>query len=82
MPGQRKRKRSRERAQRRLRDVPGRWEPLFSTRDQGELKEYLRRLYAEGRGIDPEHVRIDMFCGRLVHPTTHRVSVFVPEGPA
>ncbi|MFJ3198887.1 hypothetical protein [Streptomyces sp. NPDC086989] len=80
MPGQRKQ--SRERAQRRLRDVPGRWEPLFSTRDQGELKEYLRRLHAEGGVTDPEYVRIDMFCGRLTHPTPHRVSVFVPEGAA
>ncbi|MER7462863.1 hypothetical protein [Streptomyces sp. NPDC097981] len=84
MPGQRKRKRSRERAHRRAEDVPGRWEPLFSTQEHSELKEYVRRLHAEGKVTDPTHLRIDMFCGRLVHPTTYRVSIYVPvpEGSA
>ncbi|KMO99628.1 hypothetical protein [Streptomyces roseus] len=81
MPGQQKRKRSRERAHRRAAAVPGHWEPLFSTQEQTELKEYVRRLAAE-RGISPECVRIDQFCGRLTHPTSYRVSVFVPEGSA
>ncbi|MFI5667123.1 MULTISPECIES: hypothetical protein [unclassified Streptomyces] len=81
MPGQQKRKRSRERAHRRAAAVRGHWEPLFSTQVQAELKEYIHRLYAE-RSIDPECVRIDQFCGRLTHPTSYRVSVFVPEGSA
>ncbi|MFE5538812.1 hypothetical protein [Streptomyces sp. NPDC056492] len=81
MPGQQKRKRSRERAHRRAAAVPGHWEPLFSTQVHAELKEYVRRLYTE-RDIDPECVRIDQFCGRLTHPTSYRVSVFVPEGSA
>ncbi|MEV0412585.1 hypothetical protein AB0I68_17700 [Streptomyces sp. NPDC050448] len=80
MPGQRKRKRSRERAYRRAADVPGHWEPLFSTQEHAEMKEYVRRLHAESKVTDPAHLRIDMFCGRLVHPTSYRVSIFVPEG--
>ncbi|WP_328299318.1 hypothetical protein OG389_16890 [Streptomyces sp. NBC_00435] len=79
MPGQRKRKRSRERARRRAEDTPGRWEPLFSTGDPAELGEYLRRVHADGTVTDPAQLRIDTFCGRLVHPTTHQVSIFVPE---
>ncbi|MFB7979944.1 hypothetical protein [Streptomyces vinaceus] len=81
MPGQQKRKRSRERAHRRATAVRGHWEPLFSTREHGEVKEYVRRLATE-RGISPECVRIDQFCGRTVHPTSYRVSVFVPEASA
>ncbi|MET9886206.1 hypothetical protein ABZZ20_24345 [Streptomyces sp. NPDC006430] len=79
MPGQRKRKRSRERAYRRAEDVPGRWEPLFSTQEQAEMKEYVRRLHAEGTVTDPSQLRFDTFCGRLVHPTSYRVSIFVPD---
>ncbi|MFF4105285.1 hypothetical protein [Streptomyces sp. NPDC001903] len=79
MPGQQKRKRSRERAHRRAAAVRGHWQPLFSTQEQAEMKEYVRRLATE-RGISPECVRIDQFCGRLTHPSTYRVSVFVPEG--
>ncbi|GHE54645.1 hypothetical protein GCM10017778_43550 [Streptomyces vinaceus] len=81
MPGQQKRKRSRERAHRRAAAVRGHWEPLFSTQEHGEMKEYVRRLRSE-RGVDPECVRIDQFCGRTIHPTTYRVSVFVPEPSA
>ncbi|MBT2470253.1 hypothetical protein J7E97_20840 [Streptomyces sp. ISL-66] len=79
MPGQRKRKRSGERAHRRTADTPGRWEPLFSTGDQAELRAYIRRLSAEGTVSDPNLLRIDTSCGRLVHPTTYQVSLFVPE---
>ncbi|MFE6845963.1 hypothetical protein [Streptomyces sp. NPDC057686] len=81
MPGQQKRKRSRERAHRRATAVPGHWEPLFSTQVHAEMKEYIRRLYAE-REIAPECVRIDQFCGRNTHPTSYRVSIFVPDGSA
>ncbi|MFE2553874.1 hypothetical protein ACFXGI_35945 [Streptomyces sp. NPDC059355] len=82
MPGQQKRKRSRERAHRRAAAVRGHWEPLFSTQVHAEMKEYVRRLIAEGEVTDPETLRIDQFCGRLTHPTSYRVSVFVPEGSA
>nr|WSX51352.1 hypothetical protein OG409_21865 [Streptomyces sp. NBC_00974] len=81
MPGQRKRKRSRERAHQRTANTPGRWEPLFSTEDHAELQAYVRRLYAEGTVTDPSLLRIDVFCGRLTHPTTHQLSVFVPDAP-
>ncbi|MCC0097589.1 hypothetical protein K7B10_22950 [Streptomyces flavotricini] len=81
MPGQQKRKRSRERAHRRAAAVRGHWEPLFSTQVQTEMKEYVRRLCSE-REISPECVRIDQFCGRNTHPSTYRVSVFVPESSA
>ncbi|WP_406183286.1 hypothetical protein [Streptomyces sp. NBC_01006] len=80
MPGQQKRKRSRERAHRRAKAVPGHWEPLFSTQEHAEMKEYIHRLIADGEVTDPETLRIDQFCGRLTHPTSYRVSVFVPDG--
>ncbi|MFZ3498294.1 hypothetical protein ACODT5_34575 [Streptomyces sp. 5.8] len=79
MPGQRKRKHRRERAHHRTREVLGYWETLFSTGDQAELREYIRRLYAEGTVTDPERLRLSTLCGRLAHPTTYEVSHFVPE---
>ncbi|MFI1150256.1 hypothetical protein [Streptomyces sp. NPDC020817] len=82
MPGQQKRKRSRERAHRRAAAVRGHWEPLFSTQVHAEMKEYVHRLVSEGEVTDPETLRIDQFCGRLTHPTSYRVSIFVPEGAA
>ncbi|WP_327132471.1 hypothetical protein OG311_16815 [Streptomyces sp. NBC_01343] len=82
MPGQQKRKRSRERAHRRAAAVRGHWEPLFSTQVHAEMKEYVRRLIADGEVTDPDTLRIDQFCGRLTHPTSYRVSVFVPQNPA
>lgn len=82
MPGQRKRRRSRERAHLRLADTPGRWEPLFSTDDRAELKAHVRHLRAEGTVTDLSRMRTDMACGRLVVPTTYRVSLFVPEATA
>ncbi|MBT2452220.1 hypothetical protein J7F03_35225 [Streptomyces sp. ISL-43] len=80
MPGQRKRKRSRERDHRRAADLPpGRWEPLFSTEDYAAYGTYVRRLRAEGSVVDPARLRLDTLCGRLSQPTTYQVSVFVPE---
>ncbi|CAM5477742.1 hypothetical protein SAVIM338S_03230 [Streptomyces avidinii] len=79
MPGQRKRRHSRERAHRRAAAEtagPGRWETSFETDDQAQLRAYLARLSAEGTATDPNRIRIDTFCGRLVHPTTYRVSLF------
>ncbi|WP_327253301.1 hypothetical protein [Streptomyces sp. NBC_01244] len=84
MPGQRKRARTRSRirATQRTADAPGRWEPLFSTTEQSELRTYLDRLRADGTVTDPSQLRIDLLCGRLAHPTTYRVSLFVPEDSA
>ncbi|MGW2567858.1 hypothetical protein [Streptomyces sp. NPDC001537] len=82
MPGQRKRKRrqreERRRAAERLVPEAGHWEPVFETQDESELRSHLRHLEALGRPIDGSTVRVDMFCGRLRHPTTYRLSVFVP----
>ena len=87
MPGQRKRKRQQEAQRRRAAAAyegrDGRWEVVFSTQDEGEWgafrRGFRRGFMAEHPGIDPESVRVDMFCGRLVQPTTYRLSVFVPE---
>ncbi|WP_060179458.1 hypothetical protein [Streptomyces sp. IMTB 1903] len=81
MPGQRRRRQRRQRHEERHRPeaVPGRWEPLYETQEQAELREFLRRLRDEGRVTDPAHIRIDTFCGRLTHPTAYRVSVYVPD---
>ncbi|MFD9355660.1 hypothetical protein [Streptomyces sp. NPDC060031] len=78
MPGQCKRKNRQEAAQRRRDATPGHWEPLFSTQDQAEFRDRVRRLYEEGVAT-ADQLRLDTFCGRLVHPTTYRVSIFVPE---
>jgi len=84
MPGQRKRRQRQQDQRRRLaaRTAPerGRWEALFRTEDSAELRSWLRRLYAEHPGLDAGLVRIDTYCGRLVHPTVSQVSVFVPDG--
>lgn len=81
MPGQRKRKQKQRRDWERSRPdrVPGHWEPLFSTQVHSELKEFTRRLHEEGTVTDPAQLRIDMFCGRLTHPSSYRVSVYVPD---
>ncbi|MFG2877675.1 hypothetical protein ACGFYU_22210 [Streptomyces sp. NPDC048337] len=82
MPGQHKRKRRQE-ADRRSRELPpGRWEPLLTTEGQAEFRAYVRRLYAEGRMADPEHLRMDTFSRRLERPTVYRVSLFMPEPSA
>lgn len=70
------------RATQRTADTPGRWEPLFSTTEQSELREYFRRLLSEGTVTDPSQIRIDTNCGRLSHPSTYQLSLFVPEVPA
>ncbi|WP_327306232.1 hypothetical protein OG730_24310 [Streptomyces sp. NBC_01298] len=82
MPGQRKRARSRIRATQRTADARGRWEPLFSTAEESEVRAYVGRLRADGTVSDPSQLRIDLFCGRLEHPSTYQVSLFVPEDPA
>ncbi len=52
---------------------------LFETRDASEHRAYIRRLRAEGSGIDWSAVRVDTLCGRLKQPTTYRLSLFVPN---
>ncbi|MET7756314.1 hypothetical protein ABZT27_16620 [Streptomyces sp. NPDC005389] len=86
MPGQRKRKRQR---QRELADLSGeadrfgpdagRWELRYTTEDESEWQAELRRLRAEEPGLDWDVVRLDMLCGRSTHPTTYRLSVFTPH---
>lgn len=78
MPGQRKRRNRQEAAARGRAETPGRWEPLLATQDQAEFRTHVRRLAAE-RVVAPERLRLDTCCGRLTHPTTHRLSIFVPE---
>ncbi|WP_042372986.1 hypothetical protein [Streptacidiphilus neutrinimicus] len=56
----------------------GRWEVIFETRDQAELRAHPSWL--RDAGIDPGMLRIDTFCVRLVQPTTYRMSEFV-AGP-
>ncbi|MFG2293896.1 hypothetical protein [Streptomyces sp. NPDC048603] len=83
MPGQRKRKKRAEAAARRqaakLRD--GEWEAVFTTYEHDELRAFLHRLVTEGGVTDPDMIRIDMPCGRLVHRTSYTVSVFRPADP-
>lgn len=52
---------------------------LSETRDASEHRAYVRRLRAEGSGIDWSAVRVDTLCGRLKQPTTYRLSLFVPN---
>jgi hypothetical protein len=83
VPGQKKRRDRAQEAQRRLerRTAPdaGRWVVQFETQDHAEWCGYLRRLRAGPERIDPELVRLDTFCGRDEHPTTYRMSLFVPN---
>ncbi|MEU8620178.1 hypothetical protein [Streptomyces sp. NPDC048623] len=84
MPGQRKRKRQRERARQtaaRLAQQTGTWDVRFVTQDPEEFHAYVRQLRESEPNLDWETVRLDHFCGRLVHPNTYRLSVFVPDSP-
>ncbi|MFJ3876819.1 hypothetical protein ACIPW5_05105 [Streptomyces sp. NPDC090077] len=82
MPGQRKRKRQQqveaERYAARFADREGRWEVLFETQDSAEFRAYVRQLRVSEPGLDESAVRVDTLCGRLVHPTSYRLSRFVP----
>lgn len=82
MPGQGKRRRRQEAERRRLasRTAPdlGRWEVVFETQDHTELRARLRAL-REAR-VDEATIRIDTLCGRLVQPTTYRLSQYVAHG--
>ncbi|MEU8464575.1 hypothetical protein [Streptomyces sp. NPDC029003] len=83
MPGQRKRKRG-QYADARQAAAPsasgaGRWEVLFETQDEAEWRAHIHRLRASGTRTDWTLLRMDTFCGRLIHPTTYRLSRFVPN---
>ncbi len=84
VPGQRKRKRQQrgagQQAAMREGSGTGRWQVIFETQDESEWHAHLRRLRAGTERIDWAMTRIDTLCGRLVHPTTYRLSLFVP-GP-
>ncbi|WP_063796144.1 hypothetical protein [Peterkaempfera griseoplana] len=83
MPGQRRRKQARERAARAAAGDagrgPGHWEVLLSTGDEAELRAHVRRLRDGHALADDARLRMDMFCGRLVQPTTYQLSVWVPD---
>ncbi|MEV4561940.1 hypothetical protein AB0K51_33860 [Kitasatospora sp. NPDC049285] len=90
MPGQRKRKRRRqearqEHAARYAEYRNGPWQVVFETQDYAEWPAHVHRLRAERRYDDESKLRLDVLCGRLVYPTTYRLSVLEPaegERPA
>lgn len=81
MPGQRKRKRQQQDARQRavLRTDPGAgdWQVAFETQEESAWHAYLRGLRAGPARADWAMTRADILCGRLVQPTTYRLSVFV-----
>lgn len=83
MPGQRKRRRQQQgemqRAAARFASDAGCWEVLFETQDESEWRAHIHRLRATDRQIDWTAVRMDTLCGRLIQPTTYRLSLFVPN---
>lgn len=58
----------------------GRWEVIFETQVETELRAHLRGL-REAR-IDESMLRIDTLCGRLAQPTTYRLSRFMTHPAA
>ncbi|MFE3876700.1 hypothetical protein ACFXPX_20200 [Kitasatospora sp. NPDC059146] len=50
---------------------------VLETLDEAELRAHLRRL--REAGVDGSMIRIDTLCGRLVQPTTYRLSRFVTD---
>ncbi|MFF9570415.1 hypothetical protein [Streptomyces sp. NPDC014685] len=52
---------------------------VFETQDVTQWHAHLRRLRAGEERIDWAMTRIDTLCGRLVPPTTYRLSLFVPD---
>jgi hypothetical protein len=82
MARQRERRRLRQeeaqRAATRLAPDAGHWKVLFETRDESEWNAHIRRLRASRTRIDWTAVRLDRLCGRQTHPTTFRLSLFIP----
>ncbi|MFB8026370.1 MULTISPECIES: hypothetical protein [unclassified Streptomyces] len=79
MPGQRKRKRGNARGRAWEADRSGHWDVVLETQDQAVFQHHVRRLRADPHLGDPSELRIDVLCGRLTHPTTYRLSRFVPS---
>ncbi|MEU0596786.1 hypothetical protein ABZ484_00745 [Streptomyces sp. NPDC006393] len=83
MPGQRKKRRRQQdearRATARFAPDVGRWEVLFETQDESEWHAHMRHLRASDTQLDWTAVRVDRLCGRLMRPTTFRLSLFVPK---
>jgi hypothetical protein len=52
---------------------------IFETQDYEEWRGWVRKHLAEYNGTDPAHLRMDTLCGRLVQPTTYRLSLSVPD---
>ncbi|MFG2823477.1 hypothetical protein ACGFX4_29135 [Kitasatospora sp. NPDC048365] len=86
MPGQAKRKRRQEQARQDRTattcpaDVEACWQVVFETQDYDDWQAYLRRIRAERTYEGESELRVDTLCGRLVHPTTYRLSVRLPGG--
>lgn len=85
MPGQRKRNQAHRREATRTTDrfapEAGTWKVLFETQDEPTWTAELHRLRtAPAPSIDWSMTRIDTWCGRLIHPTTYRLSLFIPSG--
>jgi hypothetical protein len=85
MPGQRKRKQQlevRKRQQAAVASQEGHWQVIFETQDFEEWRNYLRKSDSPHRDYDPSRLRLDTLCGRLMQPTTYRLSLLVPkQGP-
>ncbi|QKW32135.1 hypothetical protein HUT17_03555 [Nocardiopsis flavescens] len=83
MPGRRAR-RERERGRAREsseRHAAGRWEVLFETSDQAEMRAYREREREALRRYREDDLRIDVLCGRTRQETWYRLSTFVPGRP-
>ncbi|WP_223179469.1 hypothetical protein [Streptomyces griseicoloratus] len=52
---------------------------LFETQDESQWHAHLRHLRTGPQRIDWSMTRVDTFCGRLMQPTTYRLSLFVPD---
>ncbi|NYJ33850.1 hypothetical protein [Nocardiopsis aegyptia] len=84
MPKQRRRREreARRRAERERRVEGGRWEVVLETTDEADWHERRGRVRADLAHVRDEDLRIDVLCGRGIHPTTYRLSVLVPRDPA
>lgn len=81
MPGRRaRRERERSRARENAeRHAAGRWEVLFETSEESQMRAYRERERESLRRYRQDDLRIDVLCGRLRQETWYRLSVFVPE---
>jgi hypothetical protein len=80
MPGQRKRKREGRRRAEAFAAGAGHWEVVFETQDEAEWRAYMGHVRTSRELGDLSTLRMDTLCGRLIHPTTYRLSRFVRAG--